>query len=485
MPQASVLAGRGGLVDRSTCSHRSVATRYGTAVSWVSFVETRGIEPLTSTLQRRIKRFSMQVEFASTASELALFCPACTTQSHPVLMCLCTWCVPGAYDCRMASVLEKRLKDGSRAYLVRYRTADGAERSKQFKRKRDADAYVSLVEVDRMTGTLIDPRLGRITRRRVVGSVVADGDEPPRQHPGPRCPTLQEPHPAGVRQHPDRQARPDDGPEVVGRGSAHPLGQPRAGDDPQGRAGVEQDDERCARGPPDRQQPCRQASTAEDRASGDAVHHLRRDLAPRRRDRRPLPSVRARRRIRWTPSRRAPGLAVGLRRLRPPTNPGVRNTRRHRSTHRLRATQDQSQLPFDPRAVVRLRCTRRDRTGPHRQDETSSSHHPKANPSDLRCSGAASGHQPCDAPDSPRCASTTSATPPSPSGSPRAPTPSKSLPSPATRRSQWSSTATATSTRPNTTTSSNGWNDAENPPAADRWAWSSPAFESSPPGTST
>lgn len=63
----------------------------------------------------------------------------------------------------MASILEKRLKDGSRAYLVRYRTADGAERSKQFKRKRDADAYVSLVEVDRMTGSLIDPRLGRIT----------------------------------------------------------------------------------------------------------------------------------------------------------------------------------------------------------------------------------------------------------------------------------------------------------------------------------
>lgn len=63
----------------------------------------------------------------------------------------------------MASILEKRLKDGSRAYLVRYRTVDGAERSKQFKRKRDADAYVSLVEVDRMTGSLIDPRLGRIT----------------------------------------------------------------------------------------------------------------------------------------------------------------------------------------------------------------------------------------------------------------------------------------------------------------------------------
>jgi len=63
----------------------------------------------------------------------------------------------------MASIQEKRLSDGSRAYLVRFRTADGQERSKQFKRKREADAYVSLVEVDRIQGNLIDPRLGRIT----------------------------------------------------------------------------------------------------------------------------------------------------------------------------------------------------------------------------------------------------------------------------------------------------------------------------------
>lgn len=46
---------------------------------------------------------------------------------------------------------------------MRFRTADGHQRSKQFKRKREADGYVSLVEVDRMSGALIDPRLGRIT----------------------------------------------------------------------------------------------------------------------------------------------------------------------------------------------------------------------------------------------------------------------------------------------------------------------------------
>jgi integrase len=63
----------------------------------------------------------------------------------------------------MASVVERRLADGSRAWLVRFRTSDGRQRSKQFKRKRDADAYVNLVEVDRLQGALIDPRLGRIT----------------------------------------------------------------------------------------------------------------------------------------------------------------------------------------------------------------------------------------------------------------------------------------------------------------------------------
>jgi hypothetical protein len=55
------------------------------------------------------------------------------------------------------------LSDGSRAYLVRFRTNDGHQRSKQFKRKKDAEAYVSLIDVDRLRGALIDPRLGRIT----------------------------------------------------------------------------------------------------------------------------------------------------------------------------------------------------------------------------------------------------------------------------------------------------------------------------------
>ena len=63
----------------------------------------------------------------------------------------------------MASIVEKRLGDGSRAYLVRFRTSDGRQRSKQFRRKKDAEAYVNVVEVDRLQGALIDPRLGRMT----------------------------------------------------------------------------------------------------------------------------------------------------------------------------------------------------------------------------------------------------------------------------------------------------------------------------------
>ena len=60
-------------------------------------------------------------------------------------------------------MVDKRLSDGSKAYLVRYRTSDGKQRSKQFRRRRDADAFANAVEVDRRVGTLVDPRLGRIT----------------------------------------------------------------------------------------------------------------------------------------------------------------------------------------------------------------------------------------------------------------------------------------------------------------------------------
>lgn len=63
----------------------------------------------------------------------------------------------------MASIRTRRLTTGQSAYLVRFRGPDGVERSKQFKRKKDAERYASLVEVDLAQGGWVDPRLGRMT----------------------------------------------------------------------------------------------------------------------------------------------------------------------------------------------------------------------------------------------------------------------------------------------------------------------------------
>jgi integrase len=63
----------------------------------------------------------------------------------------------------VASIRTRTLSTGQSAYLVRYRGQDGRERSKQFKRRTDAERYVSLVEVDLARGDWVDPRLGRIT----------------------------------------------------------------------------------------------------------------------------------------------------------------------------------------------------------------------------------------------------------------------------------------------------------------------------------
>jgi integrase len=63
----------------------------------------------------------------------------------------------------VAFIRTRTLSTGRTAYLVRYRGPDGKERSKQFKRRRDAERFASLVEVDLARGDWVDPRLGRIT----------------------------------------------------------------------------------------------------------------------------------------------------------------------------------------------------------------------------------------------------------------------------------------------------------------------------------
>lgn len=69
----------------------------------------------------------------------------------------------------MAWIVRKTLKNGDSVYLVRYRTAEGSARAKQFGRKRDADAYLHHVEAKKVQGELIDPRLGKITLEDWVG----------------------------------------------------------------------------------------------------------------------------------------------------------------------------------------------------------------------------------------------------------------------------------------------------------------------------
>lgn len=59
---------------------------------------------------------------------------------------------------------ERRNKDGGviRSYRVRWRGPDGAERSKSFKRKVDADRFAATVSADLVRGQYVDPDAGKI-----------------------------------------------------------------------------------------------------------------------------------------------------------------------------------------------------------------------------------------------------------------------------------------------------------------------------------
>ena len=63
----------------------------------------------------------------------------------------------------MASIVTKRLSTGKPAYLVRFRTPDGIQRNKQFARRRDAERFANVVEIELAQGAWVDPRLGRLT----------------------------------------------------------------------------------------------------------------------------------------------------------------------------------------------------------------------------------------------------------------------------------------------------------------------------------
>ena len=63
----------------------------------------------------------------------------------------------------VAAIRVRQLSNGKPAYLVRFRAPDGSERSKQFSRRRDAERFAHLIEIDRGQGSFVDPRLGRTT----------------------------------------------------------------------------------------------------------------------------------------------------------------------------------------------------------------------------------------------------------------------------------------------------------------------------------
>lgn len=62
----------------------------------------------------------------------------------------------------MASV-EKRVRDGRTRWYARYRDPSGAQRTKSFDRKVDAERYLTGVEGAKLTGTYVDPTRSRIT----------------------------------------------------------------------------------------------------------------------------------------------------------------------------------------------------------------------------------------------------------------------------------------------------------------------------------
>jgi integrase len=62
----------------------------------------------------------------------------------------------------MASI-EKRVRNGRMSWRARYRTPAGAERSKSFARKVDAERFLASVESAKVIGTYVDPALAKVT----------------------------------------------------------------------------------------------------------------------------------------------------------------------------------------------------------------------------------------------------------------------------------------------------------------------------------
>lgn len=62
----------------------------------------------------------------------------------------------------MASV-DKRLRDGRTTWVARWRDEAGQQRKRSFTRKGDADRFATTVEADKLRGTYVDPRAGKVS----------------------------------------------------------------------------------------------------------------------------------------------------------------------------------------------------------------------------------------------------------------------------------------------------------------------------------
>lgn len=61
------------------------------------------------------------------------------------------------------SSVEKRIREGQTSWRAHYRTPDGKQRNKTFRRKVDADRFLATVESSKITGSFADPALARLT----------------------------------------------------------------------------------------------------------------------------------------------------------------------------------------------------------------------------------------------------------------------------------------------------------------------------------
>ena len=62
----------------------------------------------------------------------------------------------------MASI-EKRVRDGRTTWLARWRDPDGRQRKRSFKRKADAERYLTSVKSSMLQGAYVDPSAGKVT----------------------------------------------------------------------------------------------------------------------------------------------------------------------------------------------------------------------------------------------------------------------------------------------------------------------------------